>query len=231
MNLNNCHNQVMVRRQNRFKRTFFKALILSLALALGLLALTACLGQNVAEPGLTRPPTDRAEEEIPVIRQDRVMSEEEAEFFARRLNSPLENYDLIRPGGARNLGDLEKVRIERVVDGDTLIVLRQDQPVRLRLIGIDALTGSWNALREGGFEPLRFLIDFAPDLLAGVLMTALGNQMKYDLSLIVSFIFAYRIFRNINYITRKFYIRLRAARHRRKGGGEGLPQESGEDFI
>lgn len=138
MNLNNCHNQVMVRRQNRFKRTFFKALILSLALALGLLALTACLGQNVAEPGLTRPPTDRAEEEIPVIRQDRVMSEEEAELFARRLNSPLENYDLVRPGGARNLGDLEKVRIERVVDGDTLIVLRQDQPVRLRLIGIDA---------------------------------------------------------------------------------------------
>lgn len=99
------------------------------------------------------------------------------------------------------------------------------------LIGIDALTGSWTALREGGFEPLRFLIDFASNLLAGVLMTALGNQMKYDLSLIVSFIFAYRIFRNINYITRKFYIRLRAARHRRKGGGEGLPQESGEDFI
>ncbi|MFA5585889.1 MAG: DUF1290 domain-containing protein [Saccharofermentanales bacterium] len=82
------------------------------------------------------------------------------------------------------------------------------------LVGIEALTGSWNSMQEGDFDPVRFLVEFAVNTAAAVLITALGNQMKYDFSMIVSFIFAYRIFRNINFITRKLYLDMRK---RRKG--------------
>lgn len=82
------------------------------------------------------------------------------------------------------------------------------------LVGIEALTGSWNSMQEGEFDPVRFLVEFAVNTAAAVLITALGNQMKYDFSMIVSFIFAYRIFRNINFITRKLYLDIKK---RRKG--------------
>jgi small basic protein len=73
------------------------------------------------------------------------------------------------------------------------------------LIGAEALTGSWNAVREGKFESGSFLIEIAANLAVASLITALGNQMKYDFSLIVSFIFAYRLFRNVTFISRRLH--------------------------
>ena len=77
----------------------------------------------------------------------------------------------------------------------------------LTLVGIESLTAAWNAVSEATFEAEKVLIEFFVNALIAVLMTALGNQMKYDFSMVVSFIFAYRIFRNINFTTRKFYLR------------------------
>lgn len=91
------------------------------------------------------------------------------------------------------------------------------------LVGIEALTGSWNSMQEGDFDPVRFLVEFAVNTAAAVLITALGNQMKYDFSMIVSFIFAYRIFRNISHLSRRLYLAIRAkkeGRHLEAGGGE-----------
>lgn len=98
------------------------------------------------------------------------------------------------------------------------------------LVGIEALTSSWKALREGQFEPDRFLIEFGTNSLIAFLMTALGIQLKYDFSLLVAFIFAYRIFRNVSYLTRRFYLWLKA---RKEGSGlveEGQDAEETGDF-
>lgn len=82
----------------------------------------------------------------------------------------------------------------------------------LTLVGIESLTAAWNAVSEATFEAEKFLIEFFANALIAVLMTALGNQMKYDFSMVVSFIFAYRIFRNINFTTRKLYLRRKEKR-------------------
>ncbi|MDI9469107.1 MAG: hypothetical protein QM296_02755 [Bacillota bacterium] len=66
------------------------------------------------------------------------ISEEEAAAIAAALDTPLESYDTLRPGGAADLKLLEKAVIDRVVDGDTFIVLRNGGSERLRLIGINA---------------------------------------------------------------------------------------------
>ncbi len=93
------------------------------------------------------------------------------------------------------------------------------------LIGADALTGSWNTLRTGQFESGKFLLELAANLIIAGLITALGNQIKYDLSLVVSFIFAYRLFRNTRFMAKKIYgdlKRRRAERARKKeAGSEG----------
>ena len=73
------------------------------------------------------------------------------------------------------------------------------------LIGAEALTGSWNAVREGKIESGSILIEIAANLAVASLITALGNQMKYDFSLIVSFIFAYKLFRNVTFISRRLH--------------------------
>ena len=77
------------------------------------------------------------------------------------------------------------------------------------------LPGSWNALQAGDFEPGKFLIELAANLVIAALMTALGQQMKYDFALIVSFIFAYRLFRNINFMSRKLYKDIQTRRQNR----------------
>ena len=97
------------------------------------------------------------------------------------------------------------------------------------LVGAEALTGSWNALQEGDFEPGKFLVEFAVNLVIAALITALGQQLKYDFSLIVAFIFAYRLFRNINFISRKLYMDIRDRRQNRtRKAGEGGQERPAE---
>ena len=99
------------------------------------------------------------------------------------------------------------------------------------LVGIEALTASWIAIREGNFIPGKFLIEFGTNVLIAVLMTALGNQLKYDFSLIVSFIFAYRIFRNVSFLSRRFYQQLEAKRLKKKGGEAGESDAASKEIL
>ncbi len=78
------------------------------------------------------------------------------------------------------------------------------------LVGIEALTASYSALQRDEFSPTRFVIEFFINLVIAGLLTALGNQLKYDFALVIAFVFAYRIFRNINFISRHFYLKLSA---------------------
>ena len=99
------------------------------------------------------------------------------------------------------------------------------------LVGIEALTASWIAIREGNFIPGKFLIEFGANVLIAVLMTALGNQLKYDFSLIVSFIFAYRIFRNVSFLSRRFYQKLEAKRLEKKGSEAGESKAASKEIL
>lgn len=101
----------------------------------------------------------------------------------------------------------------------------------LTLVGIESLTASWKAVTEDTFEGEKFLIEFFTNALIAVLMTALGNQIKYDLSLVVSFIFAYRIFRNINFISRKLYLRRKEKKNRRQDEAGAQETDTGESVT
>ncbi len=140
MNLNNCHNCVLRRRQKRnWPRV--AALFLLVIMAAALPSLSACYfkGSGIPSgPDLTTPHPSRTDNRPLQIPTDHPLTEEEAALAAAAFDLPLETYDLLRPGGAVDLSRLEEVEIFRVVDGDTLIVMRDDRPVRLRLIGLDA---------------------------------------------------------------------------------------------
>lgn len=140
MNLNNCHNRVIHRKQKSFFVLIRPSLALLLVIALGLAAAPACRKTPLqsGEPSLTAPSSGRDEEPPLTLPESAPLGEEEADRFALILASPLEAYDLLRPGGAVDPGGLEAVEIIRVVDGDTLIVMRDGRPERLRLIGLDA---------------------------------------------------------------------------------------------
>lgn len=96
------------------------------------------------------------------------------------------------------------------------------------LVGAEALTGSWNSMQAGEFEPGKFLIEFAANIIIAALMTALGQQMKYDFALIVSFIFAYRLFRNISFMSRKLYKDIQTRRQNRMSEKEDGRQDKTE---
>ncbi|NLB50036.1 MAG: peptide-methionine (R)-S-oxide reductase MsrB [Clostridiaceae bacterium] len=141
MSLNNCHICV-IRRIHQIRRSTGRiALCLLLA---ALTALSAATGCRFPDPGQTDPPAltspdPTREDSAPLVISDQLpLTEDQAAQAAASLDRPLEHYDLVRPGGACDPASLEQVEIHRVVDGDTLIVIRDDRPVRLRLIGIDA---------------------------------------------------------------------------------------------
>ncbi len=93
---------------------------------------------SATDIGLTTPDMLRSGEAPLFLSRSKPLEREEAATMSKRLDTPLEVYDALRPGGSVDIQTLERVEIERVVDGDTFIVLREDQSVRLRLIGIDA---------------------------------------------------------------------------------------------
>ena len=136
MNLNNCHNCVIRRPYLSLLKSGLAGLLLvSLALSL---TLSACGRPSPQAPGLTQPSTQTTPREDFSIPKDRPLTPEEALEAARILDREKMDYDLLRPGGAADLTAMDKVRIDRVVDGDTFIVYRKDRPQRLRLIGLDA---------------------------------------------------------------------------------------------
>ena len=80
------------------------------------------------------------------------------------------------------------------------------------VVGIESLTSSYRALQQDEFEPEKFLIEFFANIVLAVLLTALGNQIKFDFALVVAFIFAYKIFRNVSLISRQIYLLWKAWR-------------------
>ena len=145
MNLNNYYNRVILRKQKSLFNRFITISLILFAVLLITLPITGCRFFNrnhVISPSdtlsLTAIKTQKADQTLLAIPIDRPLSESEAVAMAERLIIPLESYDVLRPGGAADLLQLEKVVIERVVDGDTLIVRWQDKSTRLRMIGIDA---------------------------------------------------------------------------------------------
>lgn len=96
-------------------------------------------GGTPAEPSapvISRP--ERVWREAPRFSVDELMTEDEIEAFAAYLAYEAARPEVVRPGGYPDLDALERVTLIRVVDGDTLMVDRDGEEVRLRLIGIDA---------------------------------------------------------------------------------------------
>ncbi len=117
-------------------------LILTLSM---LLVTTSCqrLTQLICVPDtsispLTAPAKPRTEDSPLRLNADAPISHEDAAAFATNLDEPLEQYDVLRPGGPADINSMQRTTVIRVVDGDTLVVIFEDKPTRLRLIGIDA---------------------------------------------------------------------------------------------
>lgn len=117
-------------------------LILTLSM---LLVTTGCqkLTQLIGTPDtsispLTAPAKPRTKEAPLQLNANAPISHEDAAVFATILDEPLEQYDVLRPGGPADLSSMQRTIVLRVVDGDTIMVLFDDRPTRLRLIGIDA---------------------------------------------------------------------------------------------
>ena len=90
----------------------------------------------------------------------------------------------------------------------------------LTLVGIEALTSSYNAMQRKEFAASKFIIEFLSNLAIAGLLTALGVQLDYDFAIVIAFVFAYRIFRNISFISRYFYLRFDAWRKSRRRSGD-----------
>jgi len=138
MNLNNCHNHMIGRAQNRIFVKIIPFLVACMLLTTSCAPLADNSPTTPEEPLLTAPESSRIDEPPLRLSDKEPLSEEAAKAFAKKLDAPLESYDLLRPGGAVDLKTLEVSLVLRVVDGDTLIIMREEQPTRLRLIGIDA---------------------------------------------------------------------------------------------
>lgn len=142
MKLNNCDNRVLSAKQSRtFRPIVWIVLILVLATSI---AVSSCRHVSIGnqpntstENRLTTPEMKRSDENPLLLPENKPIENDEAAAIALTLDQPLEVYDALRPGGAANLAEFEKVTIERVVDGDTMMVVRGAHPVKLRLIGIN----------------------------------------------------------------------------------------------
>ncbi|NMA17906.1 MAG: hypothetical protein GX939_04000 [Clostridiaceae bacterium] len=122
----------------------FKVPVLVLALSM-LLVTCGChsLGQLIHDPDapispLTALAKPRIKKTPLQLNDNAPISHEDAASLAMSLDEPLEQYDVLRPGGPANINSMQRSTVLRAVDGDTLMVLIDDKPTRLRLIGIDA---------------------------------------------------------------------------------------------
>jgi small basic protein len=62
----------------------------------------------------------------------------------------------------------------------------------LTLVGIEALTASYNAMQRKEFAPAKFVIELLSNLVISGLLTALGVQLKYDFAFVIAFVFVYQ---------------------------------------
>ena len=67
-----------------------------------------------------------------------LLEEKQIQDYVATIRRNAAQLNDLRPGGALDLAQVQAVALERVVDGDTLIVQIDGESVRLRLIGVDA---------------------------------------------------------------------------------------------
>ena len=89
------------------------------------------------------------------------------------------------------------------------------------LAGIDTLLAVLVRKNESQEYGTKFLLEFLVNSLMAMLLTALGQQINFELSTIIAFVFTYRIFINIREIVSKLYLQYKDRRLAgRKSGGE-----------
>jgi len=89
------------------------------------------------------------------------------------------------------------------------------------LAGIDTLLAVLVRKNESQEYGTKFLLEFLVNSLMAMLLTALGQQINFELSTIIAFVFTYRIFINIREIVSKLYLQYKDWRLAgRKSGGE-----------
>ncbi len=143
MKLNNCDNRVFSAKHSKTTLTVLWLLIALLWAGSFLAAgcrqpLNGGQADLTTDPALTTPQMRNTSLPLLILPDGFPIEQEEADTAASTLDIPLEVYDSLRPGGAADLQKLEKVTIDRVVDGDTFMVARGGEQVKLRLIGVNA---------------------------------------------------------------------------------------------
>lgn len=74
------------------------------------------------------------------------------------------------------------------------------------LAGIDTLLAVLVRKNESQEYGTKFLLEFLVNSLMAMLLTALGQQINFELSTIIAFVFTYLIFINIREIVSKLYL-------------------------
>ncbi len=72
------------------------------------------------------------------------------------------------------------------------------------LAGVDSLLGGIEAAYRKRFSNVLFITGFTLNAATAVALTALGQQLAFDLSLVAVFAFGIRIFKNLGLIRRYF---------------------------
>ncbi|MDI9497225.1 MAG: peptide-methionine (S)-S-oxide reductase MsrA [Bacillota bacterium] len=142
MKPNSCNHRVLSARQS--ERAAAAVLLLAVLLLAGAVLMPGCQlpDESGQQDGTSEreaaAPAKRDPASSPLVLPDSFpIEEEEAAAIASALDAPLEAYDMLRPGGTADTKILEQAVIDRVVDGDTFMVLRDSGAERLRLIGIN----------------------------------------------------------------------------------------------
>ncbi|HHV42588.1 MAG TPA: small basic family protein [Clostridiaceae bacterium] len=84
------------------------------------------------------------------------------------------------------------------------------------LCGVDSLLGGLEATLRKRFSNTLFITGFLLNASAAIALTALGQQLDFDLSLVAVFAFGIRIFRNLGLIRRYIVIEIRDRRQKTK---------------
>lgn len=77
------------------------------------------------------------------------------------------------------------------------------------LSGLDSLLGGLEAALRKRFSNILFITGFVLNTGAALILTALGQQLNFDLSLVAVFAFGIRIFKNLGLVRRHLVQRIK----------------------
>jgi len=141
--LNKCEMNVrrLKSRLNIIKRPLTALWSIFLAFTI-IVSVTGCSLLDLPQPENTGQPTATGPglpvEELPALNQQQVLDDDQIFKYTLALSEAAPDFNALRPSGKADLKNLQAALLERVVDGDTLVIKIDGQSKRLRLIGIDA---------------------------------------------------------------------------------------------